>query len=110
MDVPALPDKYTSLSTVPSHRAGTVNVLGLVTDSMSVTPTRGPDQMSSFTITDDSGNSLLVRWFRPKAPDHPVPSPGDVMALHDAKVSSKSQCLRLASDVASRCPTGVVRP
>ena len=111
----ALPPAFVDLHTASSRLGSQVNVLGVVTDWMAPTPTRGSDWMCSFSVTDptysDYGSSaqgLKVRFFRPCENELPaIRGHGDIILMRSLRISIWSG---MTIGISSRSTSWVVFP
>ncbi|MCJ1339696.1 hypothetical protein MMC09_004986 [Bachmanniomyces sp. S44760] len=83
-----VPPGFMSLSSALEKQNVDVNVIGVVTDLLLPTRSRGTDWMCSFTISDltSYGEGIKVRYFRPLQAELPqITGTGDVIVLRNVK-------------------------
>lgn len=91
-----IPRGYLEINSALSRLNFEVNLMGVVTDFLPPSTSRGTDLMSSFSIADSSyGNAyddgLKVRFFRPLLCDMPaIRGTGDVVLLRGIKIKEWS--------------------
>ncbi|KAL8865457.1 MAG: hypothetical protein Q9174_006875, partial [Haloplaca sp. 1 TL-2023] len=84
-----VPSGFLPLSALSSHVDALVNVIGVVTDFLAPTKSRGRDYMSSFRLADHTvfDDGAKVRFFKPMERElPPIQSNGDVLVLRNIKV------------------------
>ena len=110
-----LPPGYVDLFTAATIRDVDINVIGVVTDYLPPSRSKGNDWMCSFSITDDSnrgyreyGDGLKVRFFRPiEAELPPIQNLGDLVVIRNIRAKDWSGMTILLSN---RITTWVVFP
>lgn len=90
MAVP-MPPGFIDIPTAKSMRGFTVNVIGIVIDTLTPTKSRGSSFVSTFTLkTSEFAGSyqdgLKVKYFNNDKQNLPTPQVGDVVILHSLKV------------------------
>ena len=91
----AVPSGYTDLYKASNRYNAELNLMGVVTDFLPPTQSRGSDWMCTFTIADSTygggGDGLKVRFFRPTQTELPcIKGTGDVVVLRNVKVKQWS--------------------
>ena len=92
----SLPQGFLDISSALSRLNGEANLMGVVTDFLPPSPSRGTDFMSSFSLADSSyggayDDGLKVRFFRPLASEMPtIRGTGDVVLLRGIKIKQWS--------------------
>ncbi|KAL9041651.1 MAG: hypothetical protein Q9214_004034, partial [Letrouitia sp. 1 TL-2023] len=84
------PQDCVALSSIPKYLNSLVNVMGLVTDVMPATRTKGRDCMISFRLADSTvyDDGVKIRFFREREDQLPrIQGTGDVVILHKVKIS-----------------------
>lgn len=86
----AVPPGFIELQTASTKVNRDVNIIGVVTDVIPPTKSRGTDYMCTFTLADASfSDGLHVRFFRPEMESLPkVKGTGDVVILRSIKIQS----------------------
>ena len=84
----SLPNGFIDFSTAHAKKDSSLyNVMGVVTDYMPPTSTRGPDWQCTFSLDDSTvpGIGQKVKFFKPQKDMPPVKGPGDIVILRDVK-------------------------
>ena len=110
-----LPPGYVDLFTATTLRSVDISVIGVVTDYLPPSRSKGNDWMCSFSLTDDSnrgyrayGDGLKVRFFRPIEAELPhIQSLGDLVLIRNIRAKDWSGMTILLSN---RITTWVVFP
>ncbi|KAI4160374.1 MAG: hypothetical protein LQ342_005785 [Letrouitia transgressa] len=85
------PQDYVALSSISKYLNSPVNLMGLVTDVMPATRSKGTDWMSSFRLTDSTiyDDGVKIRFFREREDQLPrIQGTGDVAILQKVRISS----------------------
>ncbi|KAL9126103.1 MAG: hypothetical protein Q9217_004790, partial [Psora testacea] len=91
----AIPPHFIDLCSASSRTSEDVNVMGVVTDHMPISKTKGPDWTCTFSLADHTHGilgqmgeeGLKVRLFKTVASDLPeIQGTGDVVVLRNVKV------------------------
>lgn len=90
-----VPQGFLDIRTAIDQKNQEVNIIGVVTDLMPATRSRGSDWMCTFSIADDTygfnDDGLKVRYFRPLETELPnIEGTGDVIALRNIKIKEWS--------------------
>ena len=105
-----LPTSFSDILSASSKLDACVNLIGLVTDVLPTTKTRGTDWMCTFSVADQTfggpgdagGEGLKVRFFRPNQDELPVIGGiGDVVILRAMKIKIWSGMTMALSSVSS---------
>lgn len=91
----SVPSGFTDLYTASNRHNVDLNLMGVVTDYLPPTRSRGTDWMCTFTIADSTlgggDDGLKVRFFKPAQTELPrIQSTGDVVVLRNVKVKQWS--------------------
>lgn len=91
----AVPSGFTDLYKASNRHNADLNLMGVVTDFLQPSRSRGTDWMCTFTIADSTlgvdGDGLKVRFFRPTQTELPcIKGTGDVVVLRNVKVKQWS--------------------
>ena len=84
-----IPSGFVPISALSSHVDSTVNVMGVVTDFLPPTKSRGKDYTSNFRLADRTvyDDGVKMRFFKPMETELPqIQSNGDVLVLRNIKV------------------------
>lgn len=86
-----IPRDFVDLQSASNRINGLVNIIGIVTDVLPITPSRGTDWMCTFSIADHTfgqcDNGLKVRFFKPEPELPKIHGTGDVVVLRNIKIS-----------------------
>ena len=86
----AAPNGYVDLYSAVNRQNTDLNIIGVVTDCLPATLSRGTDWMCTFSLADSRvggyGEGLKVRFFRPRESELPaIRGTGDVVVLRNVK-------------------------
>ncbi|KAI4210651.1 MAG: hypothetical protein LQ351_006530 [Letrouitia transgressa] len=86
------PQGYVALTSISNYLNKFVNLMGLVTDVMPPTKTRGIDWMATFRLVDKTiyDEGVKIRFFRGEDQLPQIQGTGDVVVLQNIKISSFS--------------------
>lgn len=89
----AVPPGFIDLQTAYKSLNHDANIIGVATDVIPPTKSRGADYMCTFTLADasfsDPGHGLQVRFFKPEMESLPkIQGTGDVVILRSIKIQS----------------------
>ncbi|KAI4195364.1 MAG: hypothetical protein LQ350_007233 [Teloschistes chrysophthalmus] len=84
-----LPSGFATISSAQSRLKNIVNLMGVVTDIQPPAKTKGTDWMCSFQIADSTvfDDGLKIRFFRPESELPAIQAIGDVVMLHNIKIT-----------------------
>ncbi|KAL8964159.1 MAG: hypothetical protein Q9183_004654, partial [Haloplaca sp. 2 TL-2023] len=85
----SVPSGFMPISALSSHVDSLVNVMGVVTDFLPPTKSRGKDYTSNFRLADPTvyDDGVKIRFFKPMESELPqIQSNGDVLVLRNIKV------------------------
>ena len=102
---PELPSGFDSLSAIPNRLNAEVSIIGVVTDFLLPSRSRGKDWMCTFSVTGPSlgfNGEQKVRFFRPTEREIPaIQNIGDIVILRKVKVKEWSGMVLLISNAAT---------